>query len=74
MYEAMLREQFILATQEIAGRNLDDIYSQPDRAPHYGVNVHQYFDEIFLDRWIGRRDHIEWPTRSPNSNLLDYFF
>jgi len=57
MYEAMLREQFILAIQETARRNLDDIYSQPDGvSPHYGVNVHQYLDEIFSDRWIGRTD------------------
>jgi len=40
MYEAMLREQIIPVIQEIAGRNLDDIYFQQDGdLPHYGVNV-----------------------------------
>jgi len=28
MYETILREQIIPAIQKIAGRNLDDIYSQ----------------------------------------------
>jgi len=56
MYKTMLREQIIPTIQEIAGRNLDDIYFQQDGAPfYYGVicNVHQYLDEIFPDRWIG---------------------
>jgi len=70
----MLRGQIISAIQEIAGRNLDDIYFQQDRAPpHYSVNVHQYLDEIFPGRWIGRRDHIEWSAQSLDLNPLDYF-
>jgi len=56
-------------------RNLDDIYFQLNVGPpHYGVNVRQYLDEIFPDRWIGRRDHIEWPAQSPDLNPLNYFF
>jgi len=51
IYEAMLREQIISAIQEIAGRNLDNIYFQQDGIPpHYGVNIRQYLDEIFPDR------------------------
>jgi len=39
-----------------AGENLDDIYFQQDGAPpHYGVNVRQHLDEVFPNRWIGRR-------------------
>lgn len=75
VYKAMLREQIIPAIQNIADENLDDIYFQQGGAsPHYGVNVRQYLDEVFLDRWIRRRSHIEWPTRSPDLNSLDYFF
>jgi len=37
MYEAVLQEQIIQAIQEIAGRNLDDIYFQWDGALPYGV-------------------------------------
>jgi len=48
MYEATLREQIISAIQEIAGRNLHDIYFQQNGAPHYGMR--QYLDEIFPDR------------------------
>jgi len=39
MYEAMLQEQIIPAIQEIAGRNLDNIYFLQDGAPPYDVNV-----------------------------------
>jgi len=56
----MLREQIVPAIQEIAGRNLENIYFLQDRAPpHYDINVRQYLDKIFPDRWIGRRGHIE---------------
>jgi len=59
----------------IADQNLDYIYFQQDGAsPHYGVNVCQYLDEIFSDRWIRQKNHIEWLVRSSDLNLLDYFF
>jgi len=38
---------------EIAGRNFDVIYFQQEFLLHYGVNVRQYLDGIFPDRWIG---------------------
>lgn len=52
----------------------DDIYFQQDGAPaHYGQNVRGYLDQIFPQRWIGRRGHIEWPARSPDLSPLDFF-
>jgi len=73
MYEVILQEQIIPVIQEIASQNLNDIYFQQDRVPLHGVNVRQYLDEIFPDRWIKRRCHIECPVRSPDLNLFDYF-
>ncbi|MBZ5796973.1 hypothetical protein K8353_43720, partial [Burkholderia contaminans] len=32
-----------------------------------------YLDEVFPNRWIGRRGRIEWPARSPDLTPLDYF-
>lgn len=52
----------------------DDIWYQQDGAPpHYGVNVREYLNEVFPQRWIGRRGQIEWPPRSPDLSPLDFF-
>lgn len=48
-------------------------FQQDGAPPHYAVDVRRYLDEIFLNRWIGRRGHIEWPARSPDLNPLDFF-
>lgn len=51
----------------------DRIWFQQDGAPpHYALNVRQYLDRAFPNRWIGRRGTIEWPPRSPDLNPLDY--
>lgn len=52
----------------------NNIWFQQDGAPpHYQINVRQYLNQIFPNRWIGRRGSIEWPARSPDLSLLDYF-
>jgi len=52
MYEAMLREQIIPAIQEIAGRNLNDIYFLLEIENRiellFIINVHQYLMRSFL--------------------------
>ncbi|VEN42073.1 unnamed protein product, partial [Callosobruchus maculatus] len=43
------------------------IWFQQDGAPpHYQMNVRQYLNQIFPNRWIGRRGSMEWPARSPD--------
>lgn len=50
------------------------IWFQQDGAPpHYQINVRQYLNQIFPNRWIGRRGSIEWPARSPDLTPLDFF-
>jgi len=45
----MLREQIIPAIQEIAGRNLDNIYFLRDGAPpHYGINVNIWIRSFLI--------------------------
>ncbi|XP_054263254.1 uncharacterized protein LOC128986764 [Macrosteles quadrilineatus] len=52
----------------------ENIWFQQDGAPpHYNAEVRNYLDEVFPDRWIGRRGAIEWPARSPDLTPLDYF-
>ncbi|EFN83299.1 hypothetical protein EAI_07803, partial [Harpegnathos saltator] len=31
-------------------------------------------NDIFSDRWIGRKDTIEWPPRSLDLTPLDFFY
>lgn len=50
------------------------IYYQQDGAPpHFARTVRNYLNEVFPNRWIGRRGAIEWPARSPDLTPLDYF-
>jgi hypothetical protein len=51
-----------------------DISLQQDVArPHFGINVRQYLDATFPERWIGSRGAIEWPPRSPDLTPLIFF-
>ncbi|XP_018317043.1 uncharacterized protein [Mycetomoellerius zeteki] len=48
-------------------------FQQNGTSPHYSLQVRQYLNEVFSNRWIGRRGYIEWPARSPDLDPLDYF-
>lgn len=73
-YEAMLRDQIVPVIQYLTNGQMDDVLFQQDGAPpHYSRSVRQYLDEVFPQRWIGRRGAIEWPARSPDLTPLDYF-
>jgi hypothetical protein len=41
-------------------------------AAHYAVIVHNWLDERFSGRWIGRHDPFEWPARSPDLTPCDF--
>lgn len=47
---------------------------QHDGAPaHYAASVRTWLDRKFPQRWIGRRGPMEWPPRSPDLTVCDYF-
>lgn len=48
-------------------------YQQDGAPPHFAVEVREYLNGVFPNRWIGRRGAIEWPARSPDMTPLDYF-
>lgn len=48
-------------------------YQQDGASPHYAVQVRAYLDQVFPNKWIGRRGTIEWPPRSPDLTPMDYF-
>jgi transposase len=73
VYLGMLQQQIIPAIQ--ASRDdFEQVWFQQDGAPpHYSRQVRHYLDNVFPNRWIGRRGFIEWPARSPDLSPLDYF-
>lgn len=54
--------------------DIDNIFFQQDGCPaHYARHVRTYLDEMYPNRWIGRRGLIEWPARSPDLAPNDFF-
>jgi len=71
-YVEMLKDNFQPAIADLY--DLDDFWYQHDGAPaHYSRIACEYLDEMFPDRWIGRRGPIEWPPRSPDLSPPDFF-
>lgn len=51
------------------------MWAQLDGAPaHWGLETRVWLNQNFPERWIGRDAPIPWPTRSPDLNVLDFFF
>jgi hypothetical protein len=51
-----------------------DKWSQHDGAfAHFGAHAQQHLITPFLGGWIGRGGPLSWPTRSPDSNSMDFF-
>lgn len=48
-------------------------YQQDGAPPHYALAVRSYLDQVFPNRWIGRRGTVEWAPRSPDLTPLDFF-
>lgn len=71
----LLRTEVVPRIQEITGLAFEQVWFQQDGAPaHFAVIIRDYLNEIFHNKWIGRRGSIEWPPRSPDLTPLDYFY
>jgi hypothetical protein len=54
---------------------IQNMWIQLDGAPpHFTLIVRNWLDLHFPNRWIGRGGTVPWPVRSPDFNILDYFF
>ena len=52
----------------------EEFYFQQDGAPpHYHSDVRSLLDKFLPNTWIGRRGFVEYPPRSPDLTLLDFF-
>lgn len=53
---------------------LRKIHFQQDGAPcHNSANVRNYLNRQFQNQWIGNSGPINWPARSPDLSILDFF-
>ena len=48
-------------------------FQQDGAHAHYAKDVRQRLDEKFPRRWIGSREPIEWPARSLDLTVPDFF-
>lgn len=70
----LLLQENVIPSLNALYPNREEIWFQQDGAPaHFSVEVRQFLDEEFPNRWIGRRGEIEWPARSPDLTPLDFF-
>ena len=55
-------------------RHSQKLYQQDGAPAHYSVAARKLLDDNMPGRWIGRRGPIEWPPRSPDLSVCDFFF
>ncbi|XP_011860094.1 PREDICTED: uncharacterized protein LOC105557457 [Vollenhovia emeryi] len=74
-YVNLLNDNIIPAIQAIVGDAFENVWFQQDGAQvHFTLIVRNVLNNVFPDRWIGRRGTIEWPPRSPDLSPLDFFY
>ena len=53
---------------------IDELFFMYDGAPpHFTLSVRARLGQKFLGRWLGRQGPHEWPARSPDLTLCDFF-
>ena len=50
------------------------LWFQHDGAPaHFALDVREYLNNVFPNRWIGRGGPVQCPPRSPDLTPMDFF-
>lgn len=70
-YCGVLREKVLPYFRKRQNRNRK--YQQDGAPPHFSCNARAILDEHLPNRWIGRRGSTEWPPRSPDLSICDFF-
>lgn len=74
VFYRFLNEEFLNLIEDIPLAQRNTMWLQLDGCPsHYSINVRSRIKEMFPERSIGRGLHIEWPPRSPDLTVMDYF-
>lgn len=80
--ERVTGESYYVFLREVLPGLLDSVplgirrrmWFQHDGCPaHYAINVRQYLDRTYPNRWIGRSGPVPWPARSPDMTPLDFY-
>ena len=53
--------------------NRRQFFQQDGAPPHFSLAAGGLLNHHLPRRWIGRRGHIEWPPRSPDLTVCDFF-
>lgn len=74
-YREFLNENLPVLLDDIPLNIRQVLWYQHDGAPpHFGLQVRNFLNQHFPQRWIGRGGTVRWPPRSPDLTPLDFFF
>jgi hypothetical protein len=69
-----LRNRLPILLQDVNLELRRNMFLQLDGCPaHYAINVREYLNAEYTDRWIGRGSLFPWPARSPDLTVLDFY-
>ncbi|CAH2092765.1 unnamed protein product [Euphydryas editha] len=73
-YKNFLENELPLLLEDVSLELRRTMVFQNDGAPcHYSIQVRNFLNETYRNRWIGRSGPIRWPPRSPDLNPIDFF-
>ena len=50
------------------------VFMHDGAAPHFSLNVRDYLNRTYTNRWIGRGGPFQWCARSPDLTPVKFFF
>jgi hypothetical protein len=65
-------EEFLMPILDKDGP--DDMFLQDGAPPHFHMEVTDFLNRKFPEKWIGIGGPITWPPRSPDLTSLDFLF
>ena len=70
-YTDILNEIVLPAMESVRYHNY--LYQQDGASVHWATSVRNLLNERLPNRWIGRSGPIEWPPRSPDLSINDFY-
>lgn len=74
VYRNFLINYFPTILEDVPLETRQNTYFMHDGAPaHYTLQVREYLNDVFGQKWIGRGGPVAWPPRSPDLNPIDFY-